>query len=89
MLVAALIVLVTLPLLPWATFIADVPMITANLVRQNHGNSVFGAPLLMAVAVVALLSFGFRRPLWPSVPLLRPLSQPICKAVTLPPFPRS
>jgi hypothetical protein len=81
---AVAIVVVTLPILPWATFIADFSMITQNLVRQNHGDSVVGAPLLMAVAVVALLSFGLRRALWLSVPLLWPLSQPMYKTVTMP-----
>ena len=83
-LVAIAVVLITSPFLPWATFIADLPAITANLVRQNHGDSTFGSPILMVVAIIALVSLGVRRGLWLSVPLLWPLAQPMYKTVTLP-----
>jgi hypothetical protein len=83
-LVAIAVVLITSPFLPWATFIADLPAITANLVRQNHGDSTFGSPILMVVAIVTLVSLGVRRGLWLSVPLLWPLAQPMYKTVTLP-----
>ena len=83
-LVAIAVVLITAPLLPWATFIADLPSITANLVRQNHGDSAFGNPILMALAILALASLGLRRGLWLSVPLLWPLAQPMYKTVSLP-----
>jgi glycosyl transferase family 87 len=83
-LVAIAVVVITAPFLPWATFIADLPSIAANLVRQNHGDSTFGSPILMALAVVSLVSLGFRRGLWLSVPLLWPLAQPMYKAASLP-----
>ena len=78
------VVAATAPFLPWATFVSDLPWITANLVRQNHGDSIFGSPVLMALAVVALISLGLRRGLWLSVPLLWPLAQPLYKTSSLP-----
>ena len=83
-LVAIGVVVITAPFLPWATFVADLPSITANLVRQNHGDSVFGSPILMAFAILALASLGVRRGLWLSVPVLWPLAQPMYKTSSLP-----
>ncbi|HET9083342.1 MAG TPA: hypothetical protein VFN41_02985 [Candidatus Limnocylindrales bacterium] len=83
-LIAIAVVLISSPFLPWATFIADLPSIAANLVRQNHGDSTFGSPILMALAVLALVSLGLRRGLWLSVPLLWPLAQPLYKTASLP-----
>ena len=82
--VALAVVLITAPFLPWATFISDLPSIGANLFRQNHGDSTFGSPILMAMAVLALASLGLRRGLWLSVPLLWPLAQPMYKTASLP-----
>jgi hypothetical protein len=84
LLVAITVVLITAPFLPWATFIADLPAISANLVRQNHGDSTFGSPFLMAIAILALVSLGARRALWLGVPLLWPLAQPMYKTASLP-----
>ena len=83
-LVAIAVVLITAPFLPWATFVADLPAIAANLVRQNHGDSTFGSPILIALAILALVSLGVRRGLWLSVPLLWPLAQPMYKTASLP-----
>ncbi|MFL5677021.1 MAG: glycosyltransferase 87 family protein [Chloroflexota bacterium] len=83
-LMAIAVVLITAPFVPWPTFIADLPSIAANLVRQNHGDSTFGSPILIALAVLALVSLGFRRGLWLSVPLLWPLAQPMYKTASLP-----
>ncbi len=82
--VGAVALAVTLPILPWGLFIQDLPMITANLVRQSHGDSVFGSPVLMVVAVVALGALGLRRGLWLAGPVLWPSAQPIYKTVTTP-----
>ena len=81
---AALVGLGTLLVLPWPRFLAELPQITANLARQDQGDAVFGDPLLMAVAVVALASIGLRRALWLAAPLLWPHAQPIYKTMTIP-----
>jgi len=82
--VAMIAVAVTLLFLPWATFVAEFPAISANLARQSHGDSVFGQPLLMVIAGLALASLGARRALWLAVPVLWPYAQPIYKTMTLP-----
>jgi hypothetical protein len=76
--------LVTLPFLPWSRFLAELPMISANLAHQAHGDSVFGDPVLMLVAAVALLSMGLRNALWLTTPLLLPSVQPNYRVMTLP-----
>lgn len=80
------IVLVTfsLPFLPWARFLAELPEISANLARQNVGDSTFGQPVLIPIALVALLSLGPRRGLWLATPLVWPFAQPIYKIMTVP-----
>jgi hypothetical protein len=82
--VGVLVVVVTAPFLPWARFASEFSAISANLSRQSHGDSVFGDPLLMAVAAVALLALGIRRALWLGVPVLWPAAQPIYKTMTVP-----
>jgi hypothetical protein len=76
--------LASLLFLPWATFIAELPEINANLARQGHGGSVFGDPLLMVVAIVALASLGPRRALWLAVPVLWPYAQEGYKVLSMP-----
>lgn len=76
--------LVTLPFLPWPQFLAELPMISATLAQQAHGDGVFGDPLLMLVAAVALLSLGPRLALWLATPLLWPSVQPNYELMTLP-----
>jgi hypothetical protein len=77
-------VVVTWPFLPWPRFFVEMPAIALNIVRENNGDSVFGDPLWMAVAVIALLSLGPRRALWLAVPVLWPYSQPNYKVMTMP-----
>lgn len=74
----------TLLLLPWGLFLADAPVIAENLARQAHSDSVFGQPVLVAIAVVGLLSLGVRRALWLAVPVLWPYAQLNYKTMTLP-----
>jgi hypothetical protein len=81
---AGLVVAVTFPLLPWPRFFAEYGTIEASLARQDVGDSVFGQPLLMVVAAVALLALGPRRALWLAVPLLWPHAQPIYKSLSIP-----
>jgi hypothetical protein len=79
-----LVFLVTLPLLPWGAFIERLPSITATLARQSIGDSVFGQPILMIVAIVALASLGPRRALWLAGPVLWPSAQPFYKVACVP-----
>ena len=82
--VTAIVLVVSLPFLPWTRFFEGLQAIGANLARQHVGDSAFGEPLLMAVGVAALLSLGLRRALWLGVPVLWPYAQPIYKVMTLP-----
>jgi hypothetical protein len=75
---------VTAPFLPWGLFIDRLPDISRTVVGQTHGDSTFGAPILMVIAVVALGLLGIRRALWLATPLLWPGAQPIYKAVSVP-----
>jgi len=81
---AAIALVVTIPVLPWPRFMAELPAIASTLVRQSAGDSTFGQPLLMIIGAVALASLGLRRALWLSVPVLWPYAQPIYKVVTVP-----
>lgn len=82
--IAAAVVVLTAPFLPWPRFIEQLPMITANLARQAQGDSTFGSPLLMVVAVVALARLGLRRALWLATPVLWPNAQPLYKVPSVP-----
>jgi uncharacterized protein (TIGR03382 family) len=77
----------TLLFLPWGRFVAELPAITASLARQDVGDSTYGAPLLMAIAVVALAALGPRRAMWLAVPVLWPYAQPIYKVMSIPVMP--
>jgi hypothetical protein len=81
---AAIAGLASLLVLPWARFIVELPMIGANLARQGRGGSVFGDPVMMVVAVVALASLGPRRALWLVVPVLWPFAQEGYKVMSMP-----
>ena len=82
--VAVVAVGVTAPFLPWGLFIAEREMITRTLADQYSGDSVFGNPVLMLVAAVALASLGWRRALWLGTPLLWPYAQQTYKLMALP-----
>jgi hypothetical protein len=74
----------TAPLLPWFEFIRELPRIAELVVIQNNGDSVFGQPVLMVVAVAALAVLGPRRGLWLATPVLWPYAQPTYKVMTVP-----
>ena len=76
LLIAMVIVVATIPVLPWATYLADFDRISSNLRQVAGTTSVFGQPILMATGVVALLSLGIRRASWLAVPVLWPYTQP-------------
>ena len=63
--VTAIVLLVTIPILPWASYIAQFPGITADLAEQSDGGmSALAIPVLIPVAVVALVLMGRRRAAW-------------------------
>jgi len=70
--IGAIIAVVTIPILPWGMFIADLPAIATTLSDQARHLSAWGTPILMVPTVAALL--WLRRPglslvtpgLWPS-----------------------
>ena len=75
---------VSVLILPWTSFLKQLPAIVETLQRQSVGDSTFGVPLLMAVAVVALIALGPRRALWLAAPALWPAAQPVYKVACLP-----
>jgi hypothetical protein len=81
---AVILTLASFLILPWRQFVAELPTINENLARQARGDSVFGEPLLMVVALLALVGLGWRRGLWLSVPVLWPYAQPIYKTMSVP-----
>lgn len=84
---AVVVGLVTLLLLPWGRFVADMPLIREGLELQSRqaGASTLA---LAAVGAVALAAFGLRRALWLATPVLWPAAQPHYAVMTLPALPR-
>jgi hypothetical protein len=78
------VLLVTFPFLPWGAFIERLPVITATLARQSIGDSTFGQPILMVVAIATLALLGPRRGLWLAAPVLWPSAQPFYKVACVP-----
>jgi hypothetical protein len=72
---AAALLLVTAFVLPWGAWFAELPVVTKHLADTSRTTSVYGRPILMAIAVVALLALGTRRAGWLAVPLLWPSTQ--------------
>jgi hypothetical protein len=81
---AAVILLLTAPVLPWATWWADLPSITQGLERFAVTTSVAGNLPLMAIGGVALLALGVRRAGWLLVPVLWPWTQAHYLALSVP-----
>ena len=75
--VTAVVLLVTIPLLPWGQFFAEWPQITDALRRQAAGTglSVLATPWLLPVAVAAAVFVGRERMAWLSVPVFWPYTQ--------------
>ena len=74
--VTGIVLLVTIPILPWASYIAQFPEITADLAEQSDGGmSALAIPVLIPVGAVALVLMGRRRAAWWVVPVLWPSTQ--------------
>jgi hypothetical protein len=87
---AAALLVVTVPILPWGRFVAELPAILTQLRLQSDGGlSVTALPLpwlLVAgvVALVALAVAGRERAAWLAVPVLWPSTQWYYASIALP-----
>jgi hypothetical protein len=82
----AVMLLVTLPFLPWGLFIERWPDVSRALNDQSAGGglSVWVTPLLLPVAVVAGLLLGRERLAWWSIPVFWPFTQWYYSSIALP-----
>ena len=76
--------LITVPLLPWTTYVARFTEIAATLDEQSIGISAFGTPWLMLGVGLALATLGPRMAGWLAVPALWPSVQLHYSAFALP-----
>jgi hypothetical protein len=74
--ITALIVLVTLPILPWSAFLRHLSATTTLLSEQSQGGmSAWFFPVLVPFAVVAMFVMGRQRASWWAIPALWPSTQ--------------
>jgi hypothetical protein len=67
---------VTAPFLPWQSYLENLPELSASLLRQSDGGlSATAIPVLIPVALVALLLCGRERAAWLAVPVAWPTTQ--------------
>ena len=71
-------------ILPWDRWFAALPVITTHLITTSATTSIFGQPVLMVIAMIALLSLGLRRAGWLAVPILWPYTQFHYAAISVP-----
>lgn len=85
LLVAAVILVLTIPFLPWATFVAELPRIVELLRYQSSGGlSATQLPFLIVPALVALVVVGRERAAWWIVPALWPSTQYYYNSLAMP-----
>jgi len=73
---SAALLVITAPFLPWATYIAAWPSLAETLAQQSDGGmSATSIPVLVPIAIVALIFMGRRRAAWWIVPVLWPSTQ--------------
>jgi len=76
LLITAALLLVTAPLLPWASYIAQFGELSASLNEQSDGGlSATAIPWLLPIAAIALLFAGRERAAWLAVPAVWPATQ--------------
>ena len=74
--ITAVIGMVTFPILPWATFFQHMGTTTTMLSEQSQGGmSAWIFPVLVPLALVALIVMGRQRASWWAVPALWPSTQ--------------
>lgn len=75
----------TLPFLQWDRFVDQLPTIQATLSEQARGGlSAAVSPVLVVIAVAALLALGRRRAAWLAVPALWPDTQLYYASIAMP-----
>ncbi len=82
--VAGLLIAATIPIVPWAMFIADWPVVTHTLSTQNMSGSAWPSPLPWLAFAIGLPLLGARRAGYLAVPVLWPNTQPHYGALVLP-----
>jgi hypothetical protein len=76
LLVTGALLLVTAPMLPWASYIRQFGDLSAVLANQSDGGlSATAIPLLIPIGVLALILCGRERAAWLAVPVLWPSTQ--------------
>jgi hypothetical protein len=76
LLVTAVLLLVTAPLLPWASYIGQFGELSAALNEQSDGGlSATAIPWLIPIALIALVFVGRERAAWLAVPAIWPATQ--------------
>jgi hypothetical protein len=78
------VLVVTAPLVPWATFLETWPKVQSTLAEQSPGLSAWPDPILLALAAVGLLLVGRERAAWWAVPSVWPSTQIHYAALALP-----
>ena len=74
--VTGIALIVTAPLLPWASYLAQFGDLSNALAEQSDGGlSATAIPLLIPIALIALVAAGRERAAWLSVPALWPATQ--------------
>jgi len=84
--VSAVLVLITIPFLPWGLFLERWPQVSAALASQSDGGglSVLATPILLPVAIAAALLIGRKRLAWWAVPVFWPYTQWYYASMVLP-----
>jgi hypothetical protein len=90
LLVTGIALLLTAPFLPWLQFLNDLPFVMNQLrLQSNGGLSVWATPLpwmpiLVVIALVALVIIGRERAAWWAVPVLWPSTQWYYASIAIP-----
>ena len=87
--IALVVGLIATLFLPWQLFLSHLADIAVEIGLNAQDLSVFGEPIAMVVAIVALAALGWRRALWLATPVLWPLTQLHYAAMTIPALTRS
>ncbi len=83
--ITAVLLLVTAPLLPWASYVAQFGDLSAVLETQSDGGlSATAIPWLIPIAIVALMFCGRERAGWLAVPVVWPATQWYYSTLALP-----